>query len=101
MPELLEKLKRRIGPMLAVEEETLQDLLDDAESYMKAYTGRAVLPVPLASVIVEIAAGAYNRLGLEGQTSHSEGAVSGTYEGMPIHLRQLMDMYRVGKVGGA
>lgn len=100
MPELLSRLKRRLNLADANKDELLIDLLTDAQNYVRSYTGRATLPEVLNGVIVELTAGSYNLLGLEGSVSHSEGGVSGTYDGLPKHLRQVLDLHRMGKVGG-
>lgn len=97
----LEKLKRRLAiPSENTNRDTLlNDLLEDAQQQILTYTGRATLPASLASAQVELAAGAYYRLGVEGQSSHGEGGVSANYEGLPAHIRKQLDMLRVGKVG--
>lgn len=98
--EQLDKLKRRLN-VTQDRDCLLFDLLLEAQEYVKGYTGRRTLPVnALDGVIVELAAGSYNRLGLESSTSHSQGGVSDTFEGLPGHLKKLLDMYRVAKVGG-
>lgn len=100
---MLGRLKRRLGPVAAAASDLLlQDLLEDATAYCLAYTGRKTLPRGLLdSVIVELAAGAYLHLGTEGESSHSEGGISFSYEGLPNHLRDILNGYRLGKVGGA
>lgn len=97
----LEKLKRRLAiPNDHTErDDLLSDLLEDAQQQILSYTGRAALPASLASAQVELAAGAYYRLGVEGQSSHGEGGVSASYEGLPDHIRRQLDRLRVGKVG--
>ncbi|MEA5016125.1 MAG: phage head-tail connector protein [Candidatus Limiplasma sp.] len=101
MELLLARLKRRLNLTEAAKDNLLGDLLQDAQAYIKGYTGRTALPQALDGVIVELAAGSYNLLGLEGASSASMGGVSGTYEGLPKHLQKVLDMYRVAKVGGA
>jgi len=99
MEKQLARLKRRLGLTVNEQDELLSDLIEDAESYIIAYTGRAAMPAPLASVVTELTAGAYNRRGLEGEGSHSEGRMSWTIEGLPKHLQTLLNRYRVGRVG--
>ena len=96
---LLERLKRRLNLEDSGQEPLLHDLLTDAERYVAAYTGRDRAPAVLTAAVVELAAGSYGRLGLEGVRSHGEGALSDSYEGLPEHLRQLLDLYRLAKVG--
>lgn len=97
--ELLERLKRRLGVTDENKDDLLGDLLLEAEGYALAYTGRDFLPRMLDGPLVELAATRYNLLGLEGSSSHSEGGISGAFEGLPKHLKLLLDMYRLAKVG--
>ena len=102
---MLEKLKRRLADSrteieAAEWELLLRDLLTDAENFVKGYTGKSELPESLDSVIVELAAGSYRRLGIEGESSHSEGGVSAIIEGLPRHLKALLDHFRMARVGG-
>ena len=101
MTEIMERIKRRLTITSDDKDALLADLLEDAESYIKAYTGRARMPAMLAPVAVELAAGAYNRLGIEGETMHSEGGISMNVTGLPKHLRDVLNNYRMGKVGDA
>jgi hypothetical protein len=98
MAEQLERLKRRLGITSNDQDALLTDLITDAENYIVAYSGRARMPAPLASVVTELAAAAYNRRGNEGETSHSEGRMSWSIEGLPAHLKLLLNRYRVGRV---
>ncbi len=96
---MLEKLKRRLGITGTDKDALLNDLIADASAFVRSYTGRADVPVLLEAAVVWLAAADYNQLGLEGEKSHSEGAVSHTIDMFPPRLRQQLNMYRVGKVG--
>lgn len=96
----LEKLKRRLGLEDDSKDALLSDLLTDAQQYVIAYTGRATVPDALRGTVLELAAMQYNRLGLEGESSHSEGGVSITVEGLPQSVRQLLNRCRLAKVVG-
>jgi len=98
---MLDRLKRRLALPDPDRDELLDDLLEDAENMVRGYTGRPKRPLPLDGVVIELAAGSYNRLGLEGQTSQSEGGVSFGIDGLPKHLKSLLDMYRLVRVGDA
>lgn len=95
---MLDKLKRRLNVTAADKDALLEDLLEDAEAFVLGYTGRTCLPAMLAGLVVEVAAGSYNLLGLEGAATHSEGGVSATVELLPPRMHAMLDMYRVGKV---
>ena len=97
---MLVRLKRRLYLTETKQDELLCDLLEDAESLVKGYTGQGKeLPRALQSVVVELAAGAYNYLGMEGAVSASEGGMSRSVSGLPEHLKSVLDRYRTGKVG--
>jgi len=99
MPEQLIRLKRRLGLADESRDDLLTDLLLEAEGYALAYTGRDFLPRVLERILPELAAVRYNLLGLEGSTSYSEGGISGTIKALPEPVRQLLDGYRLAKVG--
>lgn len=96
---MLEKLKRRLGISSSEKDPLLNDLLEDAQGFTMAYTGRATVPQEAEGITVELACIAYNRLGMEGQSSHSEGGVSVAVDGLPAMLKAQLDRLRVAKVG--
>ena len=96
---MLDKLKRRLGITGAEKDPLLNDLIADASAFVCSYTGRTDIPVLLEAAVVWLAAADYNQLGLEGEKSHSEGAVSHMIDMFPPRLRQQLNMYRVAKVG--
>ena len=98
---MLDKLKRRLGITDETKDDLLGDLIDEATAYVCGYTGRVEVPTLLEPAVIWLAAAAYNQLGLEGEKSHSEGAVSQSIDLMPQHLKNLLNMYRVAKVGDA
>lgn len=96
---VLEKLKRRIPD--AADDALLSDLLDAAEKQILAYTGRAALPAALQAAQLELAAALYNRMGMEGESAHSEGGVSRAAESLPESLRRQLNPFRLAKAVGA
>lgn len=96
---MLERLKRRLHMTDDASDALLGDLIDDATAFVLNYTGRTSLPNALRGVATEMAAGNYNRLGLEGVVSHSEGGVSDTLELLPPPMRAMLDGFRVARVG--
>ena len=96
---MLEKLFRRIPD--AEDEELLGDLLEDAGRMIMAYTGRGEVPVALEGAQVALAAVLYNRMGMEGEVSHSEGGVSRSVELLPEDLKRQLNPFRLAKAVGA
>jgi len=93
----LDYLARRIPTETDLD--LLQDMLDDAEQFILAYTGLQEIPAELLRAQIRIAASLYNEIGLEGQSTHSEGGVSMTADRLPPALQQELNRYRVAKVG--
>lgn len=91
-------LRRRLGTDDDAGDELFIDLLCDAESYVLGYTGRTEVPEVLSGVVVELAAISYNRLGVEGESAHSEGGVSISVDSLPSRLVALLNRYRVARV---
>ena len=100
MYETLDKLKRRIAIADHKHDDLLHDLIDEAETIVQGDTGQAEVPALCDPVVIHLAAGMYNQMGLEGEKAHSEGGISVTLEALPAHLKRLLDRCRVGKVGG-
>ena len=76
--EMLLRLHRRLGISTGAQDELLTDLLADANALMLAYLNRAELPAALENAQCQLAVLLYNRLGMEGESAHSEGGVSRT-----------------------
>lgn len=75
----------------------LQSLLDEAGAAILAMTGRDEIPDPLHYTQVKLAAIAYNRMGIEGEASHSEGGVSVSVEGLPENIRKEIAPWRLAR----
>lgn len=91
----LAKLKRRIPG--AEDDALLVDLLEDAGRMICAYTQRASVPEVLEAAQLEIAVILYNRMGMEGEASHSEGSVSRSVDSLPEYLRGQLNPWRLAK----
>ncbi len=97
---LLPKLKRRLGITGTAKDALLMDLIEDAQTFALSYTGLRDLPASEDGAVTELASVAYNRLGAEGESAHSEGGVSATmYGGLPPLLKARLDRLRTAKVG--
>lgn len=82
----LSKLKLKLGISLAgvSQDELLNLYLDDAKDTILELTHLEDLPASLLSTQIELAIVLYNKEGIEGQTSHSEGGISRSFEeGIP------------------
>ena len=95
MTAMLEKLKRRLPD--AEDEALLGDLLGEAGAFLRAYTTRAEQPEALEDAQVRVAAILYNRMGMEGESSHSEGGVARTAEMLPEDLKRWLNGWRVAR----
>ncbi len=83
------------------DENLLQELLNRAEDAIK-YKRRTPPELPMesqfATLQIEIATFLYNKLGAEGETSHSENGVSRNYENAHIPESMLNTIVPLGKV---
>ena len=92
---MLEKLMRRLPD--AKNESLLEDLLDQAGAFIRAYTRRETIPSGLEDAQVHIAAMLYNRMGMEGEVSHGEGGVTRTAELLPEDVKRWLNGWRVAR----
>lgn len=78
----LEKIKRRLGidPADTKENDLLQDLVDDAESYFKSLTGITAVDPKYNFMIENVVYKLYGRKGSEGVTSETVDGYSVTYQ---------------------
>lgn len=90
--------ERLIARLPCEKPEKLEALYLDAEGMVLAYTGRQSLPRQLETAVVQLAMILYNREGIEGETSHSEGGVSRTMEGLPEEIRKQITPYRLARI---
>lgn len=81
----LEKLKLKLGMNIpdTSKDDVLQVYLDDASEYILSQTHLETIPTTLLSTQVELAIIYYNKQGIEGQTAHSEGGISRSFEDIP------------------
>ncbi|MCM1564920.1 MAG: phage head-tail connector protein [Dehalobacter sp.] len=81
----LEKLKIKLGIALAdsAKDDLLNLYLTDAEELIIELSHMDAVPTSLSAVQVDLAIIAFNKQGIEGQTAHSEGGISRTFEDIP------------------
>ena len=96
--DTLEKLKVMLGITGSDQDDALQLLLDDVKADLLAWTNRTEIPATLEPVQRQIAVIRYNRQGVEGQSAHSEGGVSRSFEDLPESIRAAISQYRLLKV---
>lgn len=99
----LEKLKIALGipPADDTQDPALNLLLMDTETDLLAWTNRAILPLTLEPALRQLAIMRYNKVGIEGQTSHGEGGVSRSFEDLPPSIKQSVSRHVIIKVVGA
>lgn len=103
MMTTLEKIKIALGILAGDETQdpTLSLLLADTEADLMMWTNRSVLPLTLEPTLRQLAIMRYNKVGIEGQTSHSEGGVSRSFDDLPLSIRQSISRHVLVKVVGA
>lgn len=93
----LEKLKLLTGEK---DESLLSLLLSDAEEFVLGYTNRVKMVDQLRKPARDLAVIAYNRMGTEGETGRSEGGESYSFDAAPKHIYDILDRYRLIRIGG-
>lgn len=92
---MLDKIKRRIPD--ARDEALLNDLLEDAGKVICAYTMRGAVPEALEAAQIEIAVMIFNRVGMEGESTHDEGSIRRNADSLPEYLRRQLNPWRSAK----
>ena len=102
---LRDRAKARIGIGTddTARDALLDELILDAQGYL-ANNCRAARTdaetAEIANLTIALAVIAYTRLGMEGQSSHSEGGVSvSVVDGLPKDVRERINRLRTAKVG--
>lgn len=92
-----EMLKKITGES---DEELLSLLLQMAEDKVLSLTNRTKMIYPLKPAVRDWAVIAYNRLGMEGEASRSEGGISSAFVEVPKDIQDAICRYRLGRVSG-
>ncbi|ASN70288.1 hypothetical protein 10S9_34 [uncultured Caudovirales phage] len=93
----IEKLKKITGES---DEDLLSLLLEDAKEFVLSYTNRTEIVTGLQKTVRDLAVIALNRMGTEGESSRSEGGESYSFENSPKHIYDVLDRYRLVRIGG-
>ncbi|MFF2449364.1 phage head-tail connector protein [Neobacillus sp. NPDC058068] len=98
MATMLEKLKIQLEIKDNSKDDLLDLLLEDVETDILTWTNRSELPKALESTQRQLAIIRYNMMGVEGQTSHSEGGVSRSFEDLPAVVKKTISQFVKAKV---
>ena len=93
----LEMLKKITGES---DEELLSLLLTMTEEKVLSLANRSKIIFPLKPAVRDWAVVAYNRLGMQGETSRSEGGISSAFAEIPKEIDETIKRYRLGRVCG-
>lgn len=98
MYELLELLRARVRRADDYSEDTiLLAMLQDAEAMILGYCAREQVPEGCKAAQVRLAQALYNRRGMEGESSHSEGGASFTVDALPEDVKSMLKPYRLAR----
>lgn len=97
LSEMLLRLHRRLDITGSEKDELLTDLLADANALMLSYMNRQELPEALEGVQCQLAVMLYNRMGMEGERTRSEGGVNMTVDALPEDILCQLRPYRLGR----
>ena len=82
------------------DEELLQLLLEEAQGFVLSYTNRQRMIPALQKPVRDLAIISLNRMGTEGEIGRSEGGESYTFDAAPKHIYDVLNQYRLARVGG-
>ncbi len=71
-----------------------------AASDIMRETNRSFVPDTLLTAQIEIAVIRYNRRGMEGEVSRSEGSITSSFDSLPDYIVKLVRSKRLAGVGG-
>jgi len=95
---LLPRVKARL-PGVTATDDLLKELIIGVIDTAKSATWRDELPEEMATLLVKWTVLEYNRLGIEGESAHSEGGVSRTIDIVPADIEKELTAWRQGKAG--
>ena len=93
----VEKLKKLTGE---TDEGLLELLYDTATAEVLSLTNRTVLNDALTAAAEKWALIAWNRLGIEGESSRSEAGISSSFIEVPEPIRGIISLNRIARCGG-
>lgn len=93
----LEQLKKLTGES---DEELLSLLLENSADAILGFTNRKLLPLNLVKTQIKWALITYNRMGMEGESSRNEGAISQSFIEIPEEILSVLKNNRLARIGG-
>lgn len=91
-----EVVKRMAAPP---EEVQVLAAVEDAHAACLGYLGRKELPEACKPAVIRCAVAFCNRLGIEGESSHSEGGISMNVDPIPLDVIPMLKPYRLAATG--
>lgn len=82
------------------DEELLSLLLEISEERILALTNRSTITPGLKGAVRDYAVIAYNRMGMEGETSRSEAGISSAFVEIPKNIQDVINQNRLARVSG-
>lgn len=90
--------RERMRVLGAEGDDVLLDLLlEQAASFILAFTWRDRLPEALSPLQIRLSMILYNRMGMEGESEHTEGDVRRAAAFLPDDLRRELTAYRLAR----
>ncbi|NLD82578.1 MAG: hypothetical protein GX637_00280 [Clostridiales bacterium] len=94
---MLAELRTRLPDAQQAPDALLSSLLSDAAALIRALTWRDEVPQGLENAQLRLAVIFFNRMGMEGETDHTEGDVRRSQQDLPEALRREICAYRLAK----
>lgn len=96
--EKLAAFKAKAAIIGASQDALISQYITDASYFVLAVTGQTTVPAGLEGAQIDIAVSAWAKRGAEGESAHSEGGVSATYESLSPALQALLRAYTLARV---
>ena len=88
------KVDLGIAALDTTQDAVLNRLLAKSEEYILNRTNQTAIPTALLEAQIDLAIVYYNKRGIEGQTAHSEGGISRSFEDIPKDIEKRICRHR-------
>ena len=95
--EMLSQLRIRLPDQESAPDALLRSLLQDAAALICALTWRDAVPAGLENAMLRLAVIFFNRMGMEGESEHTEGDVRRAAADLPEALRREIFSFRLAR----